>query len=705
MVGAVMVDGRGENYITLAPGALAKLTAADVREHARAIEGADVCVVSLEISLDAAAEALRIARTHGIATVLNPAPAPTSQSAARLLALADWVTPNEREAAAMCDECGSPEDRASALLALGARGVVITLGPGGALVATAQSSTRVPAADVPEEELVDTAGAGDAFNAAFATALAAGVDAVEAAVIGCQAGSRICRGPGFVEALAELDGLEVPALVSVGAYVGYVRTVLGDVDASELGLTYAHEHLVMAGGRPVELYPDIRLDSVGKAVEELALAQRLGLAAVVDAMPADCGRDIEMLVDISRRSGVHILASTGLHTARYYSDRHWSWRMGAPEIARLFIDEVEQGIDAFDLSGPTIRRTRHRAGVIKVGGSAGFPDGRDRKVFEAAAMAQSVSGAPILTHCEDGRRGPEQVRFLVDHGADPRHVILSHVDKVVDRSYHREIAETGAYVEFDQGFRWREAPNGTLQGLLRVARRGRAQSATSSWDTTTPAAATGRPTAACPAWITCSAKSRLMEERGLAAAVQAQVFVANPSAALTLRHAAARLRERLVDPPRGHGPRSASGAPGVAQLHPAGRLEDGAKTARLDETQDADSEHLAHEQMPVLSTVLGTHEASGASPRSSDRCHARLAVSSRRRTSAWARVRAWSRPAGPYEPATAGISVWSSTSPATPSSSVAEVADVTLYRSPISTRKRRARCSPSSRSIWRRSRS
>ena len=217
MVGAVMVDGRGENYITLAPGALAKLTAADVREHARAIEGADVCLVSLEISLDAAAEALRIARTHGIATVLNPAPAPTSQSTAQLLALADWVTPNEREAAAMCDECGSPEDRASALLALGARGVVITLGPGGALVATAQSSTRVPAADVPEEELVDTAGAGDAFNAAFATALAAGVDAVEAAVIGCQAGSRICRGPGFVEALAELDGLEVPALVSVGA--------------------------------------------------------------------------------------------------------------------------------------------------------------------------------------------------------------------------------------------------------------------------------------------------------------------------------------------------------------------------------------------------------------------------------------------------------------------------------------------------------
>ncbi len=217
MVGAVMVDESGENYITLAPGALAKLSAADVREHAGAIEGADVCVVSLEISLEAASEALRIARAHGVATVLNPAPAPPAETAAELLPLADWVTPNETEAAAMCGACGSAEDRAAALLALGAHGVVITLGPDGALVATAESAQRVPAAPVPEEQMVDTSGAGDSFNAAFATALAAGIDPVEAAAIGCRAGSRICRGPGFVEALDELDGLEVPARVGVRA--------------------------------------------------------------------------------------------------------------------------------------------------------------------------------------------------------------------------------------------------------------------------------------------------------------------------------------------------------------------------------------------------------------------------------------------------------------------------------------------------------
>ncbi len=215
MVGAVMVDGRGENYITLAPGALAQLTADDVRTHAGAIEGADICVVSLEISIAAATEALRIARDHGVTTVLNPAPAPPPTEATALLALADWVTPNESEATAMCGECGSPEERARALLDRGARGVVMTLGPDGALVATGSSSQRVATTAVPDDQMVDTAGAGDAFNSAFAVALASGLATLDAVSLGCQAGSRICRGPGFVEALDQLRGLAVPARIAM----------------------------------------------------------------------------------------------------------------------------------------------------------------------------------------------------------------------------------------------------------------------------------------------------------------------------------------------------------------------------------------------------------------------------------------------------------------------------------------------------------
>jgi predicted metal-dependent phosphotriesterase family hydrolase len=69
----------------------------------------------------------------------------------------------------------------------------------------------------------------------------------------------------------------------------FVRTILGDIAAADLGITYAHEHLVIDGGRPVQLFPDFRLDSVEDAVAELAPAQALGLRAVVDAIPADRG--------------------------------------------------------------------------------------------------------------------------------------------------------------------------------------------------------------------------------------------------------------------------------------------------------------------------------------------------------------------------------------------------------------------------------
>ena len=247
-----------------------------------------------------------------------------------------------------------------------------------------------------------------------------------------------------------------------------VRTVLGDIDPADLGITYAHEHLVIAGGRPVQLSSDFLLADVERAVAELAPAQALGLRAVVDAMPADCGRDVLMLAEISRRSGVHVVASTGLHHERYYDDRHWSIRLSADEIADLFVADITQGIDELDYAGPLVRRTTHRAGVMKIAGSQGGPSERDAHIFEAAAIAQARTGCPILTHCEDGTGALEQVEILVRHGADPGHLVLSHVDKIVDRVYQREIAATGAFVEYDQGFRWKEAPNGTLQ-LARIS--------------------------------------------------------------------------------------------------------------------------------------------------------------------------------------------------------------------------------------------
>jgi 5-phospho-D-xylono-1,4-lactonase len=236
--------------------------------------------------------------------------------------------------------------------------------------------------------------------------------------------------------------------------VTFVRTVAGDIDPAQLGITYAHEHLIIDGGHLAMSDPDFRIDSVEDAVAELRPAVSMGL--IVDAMPIDVGRNAAKLAAISRAAGVHVVASTGLHLARYYLDDHWSHTASVEMLADRFQREVETGIDG----------TTSRAGVIKVAGSRDALSERDRRVFEAAAVVHAATGAPILTHCTDGTAAREQLALLVGDGVDLRHVVLSHTDKIVDRQYHRELLETGASVEFDGGMRWRrDQPNGTLQLL------------------------------------------------------------------------------------------------------------------------------------------------------------------------------------------------------------------------------------------------
>jgi hypothetical protein len=96
--------------------------------------------------------------------------------------------------------------------------------------------------------------------------------------------------------------------------MSFVRTVLGDIDSGEMGVTYAHEHLIIDGGRPVELSADFLLADVERLAAELTGAAAAGLRTAIDAMPADCGRNPAKLAELSRRSGVRVVAATGLQT-------------------------------------------------------------------------------------------------------------------------------------------------------------------------------------------------------------------------------------------------------------------------------------------------------------------------------------------------------------------------------------------------------
>ncbi len=182
----IFVDAAtGENAIIVAPGAAGRISEADVDRWEPAIRAAKVFVTQLEQPLPPARKALALARAAGAATILNPAPArPLDDD---LIALCDWLTPNETEAAMLSgrpvETAADAAAAAAALRARGARGVVVTLGAAGALLVDGDGARLVPA--FAAGPVVDTTGAGDAFAGAFAAALAEG-RAPEAAVrFGC----------------------------------------------------------------------------------------------------------------------------------------------------------------------------------------------------------------------------------------------------------------------------------------------------------------------------------------------------------------------------------------------------------------------------------------------------------------------------------------------------------------------------------------
>ncbi len=234
--------------------------------------------------------------------------------------------------------------------------------------------------------------------------------------------------------------------------MSFVRTVLGDIAPEALGRTYAHEHIVIDPGYVTQLFPDLLLTSVENGVKELQDLKAAGGGTVVETMPCDAGRNVLKLAEISRRSGVHLVAPTGLHLPRFYPQGHWRFRISAAELADLFTAEIEQGIDALDCAGPEVRRTSHRAGLLKVGSAARGLDAAERDAFEAAAAAHRRTGCPILTHVEPGL-GFDQVELLTARGVPPGKITLSHTDRTLDRDYHRALLRTGANVEYDRMLR------------------------------------------------------------------------------------------------------------------------------------------------------------------------------------------------------------------------------------------------------------
>ena len=200
-VGFIILNTQGDNFIILDMGANNLMDAAFVDTAEDQIARSDIVMSVLEIPVEAAVRAMELGKKHGVRTLLNPAPAaPIPDEAFKFI---DILTPNESELRILLglapDNSTPTRELALELRGRGVQTVVVTRGEKGALVLTEGETFDVPPVVT---QVVDTTGAGDAFNSGLAIGISEGRDLLTAVKLGNCAGSIACRTLGVIPSLA-----------------------------------------------------------------------------------------------------------------------------------------------------------------------------------------------------------------------------------------------------------------------------------------------------------------------------------------------------------------------------------------------------------------------------------------------------------------------------------------------------------------------
>ncbi len=220
------------------------------------------------------------------------------------------------------------------------------------------------------------------------------------------------------------------------------RTVRGDIAAEQLGKTMVHEHLRLP---PQQFWPWTK-GADGKPVQEglpflvnsVKYFAQHGGGTLVDVTASNNKPDPLMLRELSEKTGVHVIVSTGFYKEPMYPA--WVQKWEIEDFERFFVKEITEGIG----------ETGVKAGIIsEIGTFRNRVNPREEKVLRAAARAHKHTGAPISTHCTLGTMPLAQLDILEEEGVDMAHLALGHQDLRSDVDVHEQVIKRGAFVQYD----------------------------------------------------------------------------------------------------------------------------------------------------------------------------------------------------------------------------------------------------------------
>ena len=218
-----------------------------------------------------------------------------------------------------------------------------------------------------------------------------------------------------------------------------VETVLGPIDASLLGNVLSHEHVLVGMGEDNHHYPWLfDWDQTrANAIRELAEAKQGGIDTVIDLTTPDLGRDVEFVREVSRASGMNVIAATGI-----WRDVPRSfWTRDIDDIATIFVREIEVGMGDSGI----------KAGCIKVANDRGGVTPEGERILRGAARACKRTGCPISTHhWAPEEVGSRQVEIFQEEGAPMDRIAIGHSADTTDVDYLEALLRTGVYLSMDR---------------------------------------------------------------------------------------------------------------------------------------------------------------------------------------------------------------------------------------------------------------